>query len=352
MVSVLLNNMAVTQTTRFQRPENLQIKRTAESLDKWISDFKVYIQRDPIFAPFLTETWDYDEPNMGFVDPTEGVPRGELTAAQKGTNCNLFLAHFMTFVKCHYYKKGIQERTTSCDSIWKLLRTVYNFEPSAENLLAIGDVTYDKSESNLNFFHKIIYLIESNMAAAAITVDHITTGAIGDKLSVTLMDVAAVMWINNLDPRLYDRVKVEFAVRIKNRERLSAMVPDIAKAIPGMMKILNHGRSSVNHVQDVNTDSDQNGVNTKIFNLNSFRNNRAQRGSTLRNRTSRPPPTKTFQRRRPTCSHCTWLKDTLGIREVDIDHPSDSCTRALPNKVRAVIDSTLHFGKVTPFRLP
>ena len=54
------------------------------------------------------------------------------------------------------------------------------------------------------------------MAPAAITVDHVTTGANGDKLSVTLMDVAAVMWINKLDPRLYDRVKVEFAVRIKN----------------------------------------------------------------------------------------------------------------------------------------
>ena len=240
--------MAVTQTTRFQRPDNLQIKETAESLDKWISDFKVYIQRDPVFAPFLTETWDYDEPNMGFVDPAEGVPRGDLPAATKATNCKLFLAHFTTFLKRPYHNRGIQERTTSCDSIWKLLRTVYNVEPSAENLLDIGDVTYDKSESHLSFFHKIIYMIESNMAPGAITVDHVTTGANGDKLSVTLMDVAAVMWINKLDPRLYDRVKVEFAVRIKNGERLSAMVPDIAKAIPGMLKFLNHGRTPINHI--------------------------------------------------------------------------------------------------------
>ena len=335
--------MALTQTTRFQRPDNLQIKETAESLDKWISDFKVYIQRDPVFAPFLTETWNYDEPNMGFTDPVEGVARGDLPATKKGTNCQLFLAHFTTFVKRPYYNKGIQERTTSCDSIWKLLRSIYNVEPSAENLLDIGDVTFDKSESHLSFFHKIIYLIESNMAPAAITVDHVTTGPTGDRLSVTLMDVAAVMWINKLDPRLYDRVKVEFAVRIKNGERLSSMVPDIAKAIPGMLKLLNHGRTTVNHIQDVSTDSDSdpNGVNTKIFNLNSFRNNRAQRGGTQRNRASRPHPTRPFQRRKPTCSHCTWLKETLGIREVDINHSSDSCTRALPNKVRAVIDSTL-----------
>ena len=300
LVSDLLNTMAVTQTTRFQRAEPLQIKETAESLDKWISDFKVYIQRDPVFAPFLTETWDYDEPNMGFVDPAEGVPRGDLPAATKATNCKLFLAHFTTFLKRPYHNRGIQERTTSCDSIWKLLRTVYNVEPSAENLLDIGDVTYDKSESHLSFFHKIIYMIESNMAPGAITVDHVTTGANGDKLSVTLMDVAAVMWINKLDPRLYDRVKVEFAVRIKNGERLSAMVPDIAKAIPGMLKFLNHGRTPVNHIQDVNTDpdSDHNGVNTKVFNLSSFRNNRSQRGGTLKNRLSRSSPPKPFLKKK------------------------------------------------------
>ena len=138
---------AVNVQTRFKIPEKLEIKETAESLAKWISDFKVYAQRDPTWAPFLTETWDFNDDDMGFTDPAGGVPEGQLSAAEKGRNCKLFLAHLTTFLKRPYYNNAIEERTTSIESVWKLLRRIYNVELLAESLLDIGDLTYDKSES-------------------------------------------------------------------------------------------------------------------------------------------------------------------------------------------------------------
>ena len=89
---------AVNIQTRFKIPDKLEIKETAESLAKWISDFKVYAQRDPTWAPFVAGTWDFNADDMGFVNPVGRVPEGQLSAAEKGRNYKLFLAHITTFL--------------------------------------------------------------------------------------------------------------------------------------------------------------------------------------------------------------------------------------------------------------
>ena len=113
--------MAANSVVKYPFPEKLQKVETADSLDHWIQNFKVYIQRDPTFKDFLTWTWDYNLPNMGFVDP-ERIPAGTLTAVEKGANCKLFLSHVASFMKVPYFRKAIERRTTSAESIWQLLR--------------------------------------------------------------------------------------------------------------------------------------------------------------------------------------------------------------------------------------
>ena len=326
---------AANSAVKSQVPDKLKSHETADSLEHWIHKFKVYIQRDPILSPYLTLTWNYNQDNMGFVDPQGDLPEGQLSAAMKAEHCKLFLAHVASFMAKSYYTRKIERRTTSANSIWKLLRELYNVEISADTLLDIGNISYDKSESYLSFFHKLLYHAESNLAPANMTVDHVTTGADGDSLTVTMMDLVALQWLSKVDMKLIDRVKVDFAVRIKQGERLSAMVPDIAKALPGILKQMDGPRRDmVNSIREDIEEFDIDGRHTELY-----RNGNRDRKPF----TKKPfrPAQNNGQRKKHTCHHCLWLRDTLGIKEVDPYHSSNSCSREIKPAVRNIIETGL-----------
>ena len=75
-----------------------------------------------------------------------------------------------------------------------------------------------------------------NLAPPGITVDGVLSGENGDKLSVSLMDIAALWWLEKIDSRLVELVEVEFAVPISQGMRLCELVPLIARAIPRLSR--------------------------------------------------------------------------------------------------------------------
>ena len=207
--------MAHNTIMKFHRPRDLKNTETSDSLDHWINQFTVYIQRDPLMAPFLTGQWNSAADNMGFTAGPNAAADA-LSPAEQAANCKIFLAHLASFMEVPYHRTAIEKRTTSLASVWALLRKIYNVEKSAESFLDIGMITYSKSESYLSFYYRILYYVENNLADANITVDTISTGGTGDKLTVSLMDMAALLWLEKLDRRLLDRIKIDYSVRIKN----------------------------------------------------------------------------------------------------------------------------------------
>ena len=329
------------QVMRFHRPRELGTTETADTLDHWINQFTVYIQRDPIMSPFLTGTWNPNHATMGFTEAREGV-----TIQQQSANCKLFLSHLASFMTVPYHKKTIEKRTTDIESVWNLLRGIYNVEKSAETLLDIGSLAYNKAESFASFYYKIVYYIEMNLAPANIEVNHVNSGEDGDDLSVTLLDMAALLWLTKIDHRLYDKVKINYAVQIKNGERLSQLVPTIAKALPGILKNMDSVKKEVVHlISEMNLgpseDDYQGDTDTQVFKVNNQRpprGNNFSRGGARTNSFNRGGARTTANPRRPTCTHCTWLKSYLNIKEIDINHPTSSCSRALPHQVKAIIE--------------
>ena len=151
-------------------------------------------------APFLTRNWNPTAADMGqTVD-------GDTSAAQMGAYCKLFLQHFCSFLKYPYYNQRIQTRSTSLQSIYAILEDIYQVRKTAESFLSLAKVQKSATESYTVFHAKIQYLMEQNLAPANVTVDHVTTGATGDKLTVTLMDMAAMTWLMKLDPRLLEKI--------------------------------------------------------------------------------------------------------------------------------------------------
>ena len=327
---------AANAAIRLQLPRKLTNIETADSLDHWIDTYVDYIQRDPILAPFLTCDWNYAADNMGFT-----VAAGGVEPAQRAANCKIFLSHVNSFLPNPYSRNAIAKRSTNVESIWTLLREKYNVTKSAETLLDIGNLKHDKTESYASFFQKVVYYIEMNLAPANITVDHVATGADGDELSVTLMDLAAIIWIQKIDPRLFDRIRVDYAVQIKNGSRLSELVPTIARALPGMIKSMDGVKKEVmSLISGMNLgheeDDDSSDMNTqKIYKVTNSKFQPRQQGR-QQGRFQDNKRGNKFNREQ--CKHCTWLKTFLKIKEVDTNHSTSSCTRALPTSVKSIIE--------------
>ena len=258
---------------RFQAPRLLKAKETADSLEHWKNMFEVYITRDVHMAPFLTLNWNPADINMGQA-AREGV-----TVEQMGANCRLFLNHVCSFFEYPYYNKRIQTRSTSLISIYAILEDIYQVEKTADSFLSLAKVSKTSAESYSVFYAKILYLMEQNLAPPNITVDHVTTGEQGDKLTVTLMDTAAMLWLMKIDSRLMDKVEVEFAVAIKAGKRLSDLVPQISKAIPNLLKKMDGFKSQVvDCIKDLSLEEefeDEESENTKVLRIDT---NRGARG--------------------------------------------------------------------------
>ena len=141
--------------------------------------------------------------------------------------------------------------------------------------------------------------------------------------------------MQKIDPRLFNRVRVDYSVQIKNGSRISELVLTIARALPGMLKSMDGVKKEVYSIiselnighneEDNNSEANTHG----IFQLNSGK--QFQRGGDPKNKR------RQNQRNRPQCDHCTWLKKFLKIKEVNTNHSTASCTRALPANVKSVI---------------
>ena len=231
--------------------------------------------------------------------------------------------------------------------------------------MSLGTVKKLSTESYQLFYAKILYLMERNLAPPNKTVDTISTGQEGDKLTVSNMDHAAVIWLMQIDPRLFAKIQVEYAVQIKNGMLLSELVPQIAKAIPGMLKSLDGVKkeviSCIKELQlgdDDDDHDDPHGANINyVGNSRSRRGGGSGRGNQKFNRGGNQGGSqqRRFDRQnggKPVCNHCNWLKTFWRISEVDANHRTENCTRNIPREVRAIIDEEIAKGTSETSPLP
>ena len=178
--------------------------------------------------------------------------------------------------------------------------------------------------------------MEQNLAPANVTVDHVDTRTNGDKLSVTLMDTAAMIWLSKIDPRLLDEIEIEFAVQIKEGKRLSSLVPQISKSIPGILKRIVDNRG-------------QNGNcvgNTKVLKINELMGEERQKGRNINelvegqnfNLENQQKPSS---QKKSTCGHCKWLQSFWNLPEVDHDHHTEDCKRKITQQTRTILEEMM-----------
>ena len=338
---------------RFQRPRDLEATETEASLEQWINHFEVYIKREPTMAMFLTAEWNPLAANMGC------AAVAPYTVEQMADNLKVFLGHVCSFLKYPYYNHIIKERSTKFTSICDILREIYHIEKNVSSLFSIARVKKKSAESYEVFYAKIVYLMQQNMAPQGKTVRYITTPVGGDKLTVTNLDHAALFWLMKIDSRLIDKIETDYAVQIREGLLLSELVPQIAKALPNILKRLDGVKHEVlNCIEDLNLQQEDDGeTDSESMNIrfnNARRNrrgrgngrdgNRNNRGNTSFNAPQGPrQPTNNSGAtpQRQVCPKCNWLRTFWRISEVDVNHSEKDCMRQFPKEMRAIIDKEI-----------
>ena len=323
-------------TMRFKRPRDLKANETADSLQHWMNQLEVYLKRDPTLSVFLEEDWDTTAANYRL------EAKAGFTEDQMEANCN-------------YYNHLIKERSTNMQSIYDILKEIYNIETNTTSFMSIAKVTKSKTESYAVFYAKIVYPCQQNLAPAGKTVQQIMIPATGDRLSVSLLDHAALLWLLFIDPRLPDRIDLDYAVQIREGARLSELVPQIAKAMPSILKRLDGVKTEVLAcISELNLDEQEEPEETEEAGDSDSANIRFNRGGSRgfrgqRGRGGSQAPQRGFGRRqqsqppqnRPLCRHCHWLKTFWKISEVDPYHKLENCQRYIPPSVKAIIEQEI-----------
>ena len=153
-------------------------------------------------------------------------------------------------------------------------------------------------------------------------------------MSIMLMDMAVKDWLEKIHPGLIDKVKIEFGVQIKAGTRISALAPQIAKAIPSLLKKMNTTRNDVIKVlNDIGHDTQEN--TTYVNSLQFRRGGGSRRGQSrgARGAYGNRRPSNNYT---PSCRHCKWLHDHWDVKEIDYNHETKSCRRTMPPEVRLI----------------
>ena len=297
------------QSVRMTPPEN----ETYDSLKHWQSHFRNYFRRDECYSVFLNAEWDYSEDDYG-PEPIDNDPL-RIDASRLTADLDNFL-----HIIAGYLTTRIVEDTTSINDVWKVFAEIYNCEITSETLLDFASFKRLENEGYRQLFERMVDHVRRHLAGPNVRVASLSTGARGDTMSISLMNVIAVHWLNVINPQLIPVVKVEYSVELRNNTQLFDLMPRISKNVDGLLAKINS--SNVNAISATdNLDDCCSGRATQVCRVQSGRN-KSQFQKQSRFSVQNKDKTKAV-----TCPHCQFLKRIMEIQEMSTNHPPENCPR-------------------------
>ena len=135
----------------------------------------------------------------------------------------------------------------------------------------------------------------------------------GDMMTISMYNLLTIMWLEKIDRKLIKVVQIEFADELKKGDQLFSLMPRMAKAMDSMLKKL----ETESAIQAIEADVRRVNMNTG---RQSSRFERKGKGGGK-------PKDRNFERRRPFCPNCDFLRKAMKCDEIRTDHLPDRCPR-------------------------
>ena len=193
-------------------------------------------------------------------------------------------------------------------------------ELSTSNFLDYANMPKLPEETYRSFYNRLVGFIRQHLPTEIIEVEGVVVPATGETLTVALLDTVAIHWMLNIDRRLVNIVKTEFATELKTK-RLCQLVKQIAANVDDLLMRYD----SKDQISLVKADSVGHGQGHDSYDIPAF----IRRVEKLE---SKPYSNNNYRRRQKNsksksqqqCSHCVFLNKQLGST-LDKRHESTAC---------------------------
>lgn len=230
--------MAAQLTTQVRNPPPRMLlpTETLQTLNHWKTSFRTYYRRDSFYKGFLLPNaeWNYAADHYGQADDVQGgnVIR---SAADKAGDLEDFLNTLAGYLPFPYLTEKIVKSSSKLEDVWDTIYDHYGVNVSSESMLDYVSIKQVSGETYRQFFDRLLSHARLHLPKANISVDGVTTGADGDKMTISLMNFVAMDWLNKINPQLIDIVKTEYSRELRDNTQLIQLVPRIANNIEAML---------------------------------------------------------------------------------------------------------------------
>ena len=186
-----------TITVRNPPPRMLTGQETLHTLNHWRTAFRTYYRRDSFFKTFLLPdaSWNPGSANYGQLDE---VNNGTITRTgqDKAEDLKDFLNTLMGFLPFPYLTERVLKSTKNLEEVWSIIYDHYGLTVTGDTFLDFHTMARIEGE----FYDRLLAHIHMHLPGANISVDGVSTGTNGERMSVGLMNFVAMSWLAKIHP--------------------------------------------------------------------------------------------------------------------------------------------------------
>ena len=229
-----------------------------------------------------------------------------------------FLETISGYLPHAYITESLVSGTKGILDVWSTIEDLYGAEISASSFLQISDFRRDAEETYKQFYERLVDHCRQHLVRDDIKIEGRAT--VGDKLTVLGLNLIAIMWMNKIHPKLLNIVKVEYAVRLKGKEQIAALVPEIARCADELLA--RHDQGAGAGARYVTVDDELVGVPLSVHKVDTAQKF-GRKGSDGFKKSSSGFK-KDGDRNERKCPHCVFLSGALKAR-INSNHNPDDC---------------------------
>ena len=305
-LDINMSEDTLVNTVRVPQPRQLEDTETMESLVHWWTQFRNYYRRDKYVGGFLvsTATWDPTAANLGFTDETEGLKRKKADVEQ---DFLAFMDTLASYMRYSYITERLKTTTKNIADVKSCLFKLYDAELSQDTFLDFAKMKKMGTETPHQFFEKLSSHMQRHLTKPNVKVDNFNSGPTGDKMNLSMMNMITLLWLEKMNTKLIDVVRLEFADELRTRS-LYEIMPRIATLVP---QLLQKGdlAAAVNRLSLEEVDQDG-GASSDVFRFSGGQKSANGRGrhNTYNKERFRKPDTGN---KKVICFHCQNLNKEL-----------------------------------------
>ena len=251
------------------------------------------------------------------------------SAAQMKQDCEMFLQTLASYLPDDYLVEKISKTTENMDGVWEVLEQYYGTTLTSETFLQIDKMKKKDVQSYRQFYMRIEGLVSKHLTKGGVKVEDVTSPVTGDTLSITLKNLIVILWLQKINQKMIECVRLEYAQELRQNAQLIALMPRIADNVEGILS----KHDIAGQVSQVSLNTNEGvGDNMHTVAKMTYQPGNGQRGrgggrQESGGRRSNQPPRRFNQGGKELkCAHCDYLAQTLRLR-INTNHEPTECFR-------------------------